>query len=141
MIQTNLKPGPIVRKAAVDLTGKEGFLAKLLSSVTDVTGLAALPTALTDRTPYLIQDGNALGKDVELLPFSADRQYRVAAKGTGSAGNTLSPADPAVPADAGKVRKTPTATGTFAIIFIAEEDFVDGQFVLCRPLRDTITNP
>lgn len=140
-VQTNVIRGKIVRIASVDLTGKENYLAKLVYNAGDPTGAAALPTALADRVPYLIQDGAAAGKNVELIPLYSEQQFRVVAKGIGNAGDTLSAADPVVPADAGKLRKTPATTGTFGILAIAEENFVDGQNVLCRPFKDSVTNP
>lgn len=125
--QTNTRSGNLPMATASDLTGKEGFLAALGSS-----GLA-LPAAITDRTPYLLEEiedaSNAVAQ-----PISPERNFRAFAKGTGSKGDVLVLADPGTAADAGKLRALPAGAGTYHSVAIAEEDFVDGQLVLARKI-------
>ena len=42
-------------------------------------------------------------------------------------------------ADKGKVRKVPATSGTYRLIGIAEEAFVDGQLVRVRPTFGSVT--
>jgi len=125
--QSNTQRGPIPMVSATNFTGLEGRLAKLGS-----TGLAAV-AAIADRTPYLITEVESATRAVA-TPFTAEQNHRVKAKGTGSRGDLLVNADPTTAADAGKLRALPTANGTYHVQAIAEENFVDGQLVLCRPL-------
>jgi hypothetical protein len=125
--QSNTQAGAIPMVAAADFTGLEGRLVKLGS-----TGLVAV-AAIADRTPYLVVEVLSTTK-VVALPFSAERNIRVRAKGTGSRGAVLVNADPTTAADAGKLRAQPAANGTYHTQAIAEEDFVDGQLVLVRKI-------
>lgn len=137
--QSNTQAGAIVRKANVNLTGLEGYLAKLINNAG--SNEAALPTAITDRTLFLVDDGAAAGENASIAPLEPGKQYRVKAKGTGVCGDPLSLAAIAG-ADAGKVRKVPATAGTYHAILVAEETFVDGQLVLCRPIsREAIIVP
>lgn len=129
-IQTNTRSGNVTF-ASSDLSGKNGLLAKLTS-----TGVA-LPSALTDDTPYVIIDGGTSETDVK--PLNRGEQIRIFLKGTCSQGDLLSAADPSTAADAGKVRKVPTTAGTYEVIGIAEESGVDGQAVLVRAFHKTVT--
>lgn len=129
--QSNTQPGERVFVAASDLTGKQGYLCALSSS--SGTPVVDLPAALTTRVIGLIVDDAASGGQVTVAPLSPMTNRRVVAKGTGSAGDLLSLADPTTAADKGKLRKQPTTTGTWIGLAIAEEDFVDGQLVLVRP--------
>ena len=138
--QTNTKPGPIDALAGVDLTGLEGRLAKLGSA--DGKRQALLPTALTDAAVYVIAHGGPVGAHVTLESFTTDdSNFRCRAKGGGTAGTLLSLADPATAGDAGKLRAVPGTAGTFHALAIAEEDFQDGQHVLCRHFLRTVVNP
>lgn len=129
--QSNTQAGKIVRVASVALTGLEGYLAKLVNS--SGANVVALPTAITDRTNFIIDNGGASGDEVTIDPLEPGRQYRVKAKGAGACGALLCLAAIAG-ADAGKVRAVPAGAGTYHAILVAEETFVDGQFVLCRPI-------
>jgi hypothetical protein len=130
--QSNTQVGLLPMQAAADLTGKEGLLATIQS-----TGVN-LPANIADRTPYLIEEGAASGANATVRPFTAEKNHRVVAKGSGSRGDVLVLAAIAG-SDAGKVRAIPTANGTYHTVALAEENFVDGQLVLVRPIsRETI---
>ena len=78
-----------------------------------------------------------------MRPLSPTRSMRVAAKGTGSPGDLLVLADGVTTAaDKGKVRSKSSLTassGTYRLVGIAEEAFVDGQLVKMRPTFGSIT--
>jgi hypothetical protein len=111
--QSDTKHGQIPLNCGVDLTDKEGFLVKL-----GTTG-ALLPTAIADIPPYLCVSGEALNVTGQFEPFSGEANRRVYAKGAGSRGDQLVLADPATPADAGKLRALPVAGGTYRVVAIA----------------------
>ncbi len=125
--QSNTRSGALAMLASADLTGKEGRLVKIGS-----TGLAEV-AAIADRTPYLVTEVESATSAV-VTPFEPSRNHRVVAEGTGSKGDVLVNADPTTAADKGKLRALPSANGTYHVQAIAEEDFVDGQLVLCRPV-------
>jgi hypothetical protein len=129
--QSNTQPGDVLFVAGEDLTGKEGRLV-VLSSVSGVPTVL-LPTALTDKTPYLLVDGGLAGSGVTVRPFEPMTNHRVRAKGASLAGDVLVTADPATPADKGKLRKLPVASGSYIAWAIAEETIADGQLGLTRP--------
>jgi len=126
--QSDTKIGQLPLNCGVALTDKEGFLVKLAS-----TG-ALLPTAITDIPSFLCVSGEALDSAGQFEPFTGEKNCRVVAKGAGNQGDQLVLADPSTPADAGKLRALPVAGGTYRVVAIAEEDFVDGQLVKVRPL-------
>lgn len=129
--QSNTQVGARSFVAAEDLTGKQGFLAKL----TDNAGTPeiALPTDNGDVTPYVILTGVAAAADVDVLPLDSDSNARAELEGTCVAGDVLVLADTVVVADRGKLRKLPAAPGNYRGIGVAEETGEDGQLVLFRP--------
>lgn len=127
-IQSNTQAGPLLLPSASDLTNKEGLLVALGANGVD------LPAADGARTPFVINSGAIQGEDSEVIPLTPDRNVRVIAKGTGSRGDVLVLADVGTAADKGKVRALPATTGTYYAVALAEEDFVDGQLVLSRPI-------
>ena len=129
--QSNTTPGQSPFPSAVDLTGKEALLVKL--TVNGGVAQIALPAALTDIPLFVVGDGYPVGKASTVLPLTIDENRRVRLKGTCNPGDVLSLADPAVPADAGKLRKLPAVTGTYRAVAVAEEVGVDGQLLLVRP--------
>jgi hypothetical protein len=130
--QSNTNPGGILPfVGSEDLSALSGHLAKLISS--GGKPQLAAPTAITDHTPFLIIDGNAAGALSYVKPLNDPGNVRVVAKGAGAAGAVLVQANTATPADRGKVRALPATSGTYRGIGIAEEDFVEGQWVLMRP--------
>ena len=129
--QSNTQQGRLPYPCGEDLTGKSGYLVK---AARNAGGKFAplLPTAIGDIPLFVVDEENTIGKDGHFIPLEIGAQKRIRAKGVGQAGDKLSLADTGTAADKGKVRKQPTTTGTWHLVAIAEEDFVDGQLVLCR---------
>jgi hypothetical protein len=134
--QSDTKAGDIVVIANVDLTGKEGYLAKLISAG-GVTK-AALPASQRDIALFIVDNGDIAGNEVA-VEAPSNTNFRVKAKGSGSAGAVLVLADPSTAADAGKVITIPATPGRYFSPGIAEEDFVEGQLVLVRPFPRQVT--
>lgn len=135
--QSNTLPGPFPVNSAEDLSAKNGYLVELVDggSIAEVQ----LPTAVTDLALYIVDDGAVADEFSTVAPLSPHRQVRIKAKGTGSAGATLVLADPGTAADKGKVRTVPATAGLYFSPGLAEEDFVDGQLVLVRPMPRIVT--
>lgn len=131
--QSNTQAGRIPRTTgAVSLVGKEGFLCLLAA----VGGLLRVirPAAITDVTPFIIDEGGAVGEPTTIDPLNPDRQYRIKCVGV------IQPGAPMVLAaiagdDAGKLRAVPAVAGSYRVVARCEEEkaTVDGQLVLCRP--------
>ncbi len=130
MSQSNVQQGPIVLTAHVDLTDKEGLLVKIVND-TNVAKFA-LPTDNADLALFVLIDGDEAGKTAAAQPLSADKSVRVRLNGTCVPGDILVLADTAAE-DKGKVRKLPTADGTYRGLAVAEEQGVDEQLVKARP--------
>lgn len=131
-IQSNTIRGALAVNSSEDLSLKNGYLVKLIDGGSIAE--AALPEAITDLALYLVTDGVEEDDYSTINPLDPDKQCRVKAKGSGSAGAVLVLADPSTAADAGKVRALPSTGGLYFSPGIAEEDFVDGQLVKTRPL-------
>lgn len=129
--QNNTRLGilPII-VATTTLADKEGYLAKL--SATGITPI----TAASDLGLYLVIQGAAVGAYAEVQALSPERNVRIRANGTGSKGNVLVLA---TAGDVGKVQAYAAQTGVLFSPGIAEEDWVDEQYVLVRPLPRFIT--
>ena len=130
--QSNTQRGAKQFDSNVDLTGKEGYLAKIVNS--SGTPKADLPDAAADHTPFLIVDGKAAGVDSKLEPINPEQNCRLKINGTCVPGDHLVREDE-TGAGAGKVRKLPAGAGTYTSVGIAEESAVDEQLVLARPYR------
>jgi len=130
MSQTNVQLGPVVLPAAEDLTGKEGLLVKVI----DASGVAkfALPDAASDLALYVLTSGDTAGKSVSALPLSPDRNVRLRLNGTCVPGDVLVLETPDGTND-GKVKKLPSAAGTYRGLAIAEQSGVDEQLIKARP--------
>lgn len=137
--QTNTQPGKRVFNSAVALTGLEGRLVKLADggSVTEVD----LPGAVTDLALFIVMEGGALDEPSEVISLLTEGNRRARLNGTVSAGVPLVLCDPAASSgvNAGKVETLPTVAGLYFSPGIAEEDGVDEQLVLFRPLPRLIT--
>jgi hypothetical protein len=146
--QSDTKRGEITLPAiAAQVTVGDIGINRLVKIVTN-GGKAqfSLPTALTDKAPIFIAsqyNGGAISAEVP----STNEDARLFAYGTGNAGDLLILADPTANsgAQAGMVR---SATGNHApssssgAVFcwgIAEEVFVDGQYVKARFLPSVQT--
>ena len=101
------------------------------------------PAANNDPAVYLLIYGAVPGLPATVRPMSPNRSVRIVAKGTGNPGDLLVLADGvSVAADKGKVRSKSSLTagsGTYRLVAIAEEAFVDGQLVKSRPTFGTVT--
>ena len=98
------------------------------------------PAANNDYAVYLLVFGAASGGKATVRPLHPNRTVRVVAKSTGNPGDLLVLADGAgTAADKGKVRKLPASAGTYRLVGIAEEAFVDGQLVRMRPTFGSVT--
>lgn len=125
-MQTNVKSGRIKRIAAVNLTGMEDMLIKIVSVGGEPQ--ANLPGATTDDVQHVLINGAPAGSYADLEPLTPDRQVRVRLEGTCEPGDDI-----VLSASLGKVRKIPAAPGTYRVFAKAEESGVDGQNVLLRP--------
>lgn len=117
--QSNTKSGPFKVAAGENLSALNAPRLCVLRS--------------TERTPYILLEGAPDGNQCTVAPLNIGRSFRVEALGVGNAGDARVMADPATPADKGKVRVLPGAAGSYRVIGIAEEDFLDGQWVTFRP--------
>lgn len=132
--QSDTRKGDITLLGSVDLTGKENYLLKIVNS----SGVAkfALPTGTDDYAPFVCASGDIAGNETAAESPGHDENFRAVLKGTCVPGDTLSLADPGTAADAGKLRKTLTTTGTWRVFAVAEESGVDGQSVKCRRVSE-----
>lgn len=131
MRQSNVQRGTITRNANADLTGKRSYLAKLVNNAGDPQ--VALPSAITDACPYLITSENTAGLPADIEPLHPEQNVRLPLAGACNTGDVLVVADPAVAGQPGQVQALPAGAGTYRQIAVAEEQGIDGQFVLCRP--------
>lgn len=130
MSQSNTQQGIIVLESASNLTGMEGRLA----TITNSAGKArfGLVNAPSPTNAFVIVDGDAIGKTTAALPLSPDRNVRIRLQGTCEPGDVMVTSSTST-GNAGKVRKLPTAAGTYPVIGIAEESGVEDQLVKIRP--------
>lgn len=138
--QSNVIAGKIkTRKAGQDLTNKEGFLCLLV--LVAGLGVVKLPAAITDVTPFIVDEGAALDGLVSIDPLSPDRQYRIKCVGVIQPGAQMVLA---IGADAGQLRAVPgpsaPTAGSYRVIARCEEEkpTANGQFVLCRPTYEPL---
>src|SRR5579871_4202088 len=141
MSQSNTKEGDLLIVANEDLSQLADVLVAPYNNAGQL--VVTRPAANNDPAIYLLLYGATPGLPATVRPMSPQRSVRVTAKGAGSPGDLLVLADGvAVPADKGKVRSKSTLTagsGTYRLVAIAEEAFVDGQLVKCRPTFGTVT--
>ncbi|MDP3850105.1 MAG: hypothetical protein Q8Q59_06365 [Luteolibacter sp.] len=127
--QTNTLAGIIVLAALAANCQTEGHVAMLGS-----TGLAD-PTAVTDRALFLVLDRGE--DDATVFPLTeGGENCRIRLNGTCSKGDVLVLA---AGGDLGKVTKLDAQTGKLFSVGIAEEDGVDEQLVLVRPMPRYLT--
>lgn len=133
--QTDIHPGgPRKINAGADLTGLEGRLVKIADAGSEPE--VVVPAAVTDITPFVLVREAEHDADCEVLSIAGEKEIRVRANGTGSAGNVLVLCDPTASSgvNAGKVEALGSTEGAYFSVGIALEDFVDEQLVRVRPL-------
>jgi len=115
------------------MLGKEGYLVKIADG--GAFPVVSLPAAITDNAFFLIVDAKAglIDTIIDVEPTYPNQSVRIKAKGTGSAGAIVVLADPATPADAGKVIANPGTSEGVTQIGIAYEDWTDGQLLKVYP--------
>jgi mRNA-degrading endonuclease toxin of MazEF toxin-antitoxin module len=137
MSQSNTHEGDILVTANEDLSTYADVLVAPYNSAGQL--VVTRPAANNDAAVYVLVYGATTGAKATVRPLNPNRTVRVTAKGTGNPGDSLALADGVTTAaDKGKVRK-PTTTGTYRLVGIAEEAFVDGQLVRMRPTFGSVT--
>ena len=141
MSQSNTKEGDLMIVANEDLS----LLADVLVAPYNSAGqlVVTRPAANNDNAIYLLIYGATTGGHATVRPLDPNRSVRITAKGTGNPGDLLVLADGVTTAaDKGKVRSKASlagGSGTYRVVAIAEEAFVDGQLVKARPTFGTVT--
>lgn len=138
MSQSNTHEGDLLITANEDLSSYADVLVAPYNSSGAL--VVTRPAANNDYAVYVLVYGAPSGGKATVRPLNPNRTVRVTAKGTGNPGDLLSLADGVTTAaDKGKVRKVPATTGTYRVVGIAEEAFVDGQLVKMRPTSGSVT--
>ena len=141
MSQSNTHDGDLLLSAGEDLSTYADVLVAPYNSAGQI--VVTRPAANNDYALYVLVYGAASGGKATVRPMSPNRTVRIVAKGSGSAGDLLVLADGVTTAaDKGKVRSKSALTGgsgTYRLVGIAEEAFVDGQLVRTRPTFGTVT--
>jgi hypothetical protein len=132
MPQTNVKSGPIPAACGEDLSNATDLLVALSHDAG--TPQMLLPAAQDDLVPYLVLEGATEGENGSFMPLHLDQNIRVPIVGICNPGDTLVLADPAVEGQAGKVTVLPEDAGDYRGVGLAEEQGIDGQLLLLRPL-------
>jgi len=141
MSQSNTKEGDLMIVANEDLSTYADVLVAPYNSAGQL--VVTRPVANNDNAVYVLVYGATPGLPATVRPMSPHRSVRIVAKGTGNPGDMLVLADGVTTAaDRGKVRSKSALTagsGTYRLVGIAEEAFVDGQLVKTRPTFGTVT--
>ena len=141
MSQSNTHEGDILVTANEDLSTYADVLVAPYNSSGQL--VVTRPAANNDYAVYVLVYGVALNGKATVRPLDPDRTVRVTAKGAGNPGDLLVLADGVTTAaDKGKVRSKAGLTGgsgTYRLVGIAEEAFVDGQLVRMRPTFGSVT--
>lgn len=138
MSQSNTHDGDLLLTTGEDLS----TYADVLVAPYNSSGVLVVtrPAANNDYAVYVLIYGAPPAGKATVRPLSPNRTVRVTAKGAGNPGDLLVLADGVTTAaDRGKVRKLPTTSGTYRLVGVAEELFVDGQLVRMRPTFGTVT--
>ena len=137
MSQSNTHEGDILITANEDLSSYADVLVAPYNSSGQL--VVTRPAANNDYAVYVLVYGAPSGGKATVRPLNPNRTVRVTAKGAGNPGDLLVLADGVTTAaDKGKVRK-PTTSGTYRLVGVAEEAFVDGQLVRMRPTFGSVT--
>jgi hypothetical protein len=138
MSQSNTQEGDLLITANEDLSALADVLVVPYNSSGSL--VVTRPAANNDYALYVLVYGAPSGGQATVRPLSPTRTVRIVTKGTGNPGDPLVLADGVTTAaDKGKVRKLPATTGTYRLVAIAEEAFVDGQLVRARPTFGSVT--
>jgi hypothetical protein len=141
MSQSNTHEGDILITANEDLSSYADVLVAPYNSSGSL--VVTRPAANNDYAVYVLVYGATSGGKATVRPLNPNRTVRVVAKGAGNPGDLLVLADGVTTAaDKGKVRSKAgltTGSGTYRLVGIAEEAFVDGQLVRMRPTFGTVT--
>jgi len=136
MSQSNTHEGDLLITANEDLSAYADVLVAPYNSSGQL--VVTRPAANNDYAIFVLVYGAPSGGKATVRPLDPNRSVRVVAKGSGNPGDLLALADGGTAADKGKVRK-PTASGTYRLVGVAEEAFVDGQLVRMRPTFGSLT--
>ena len=136
--QSNVQDGPKLMNSGEALTGKEGYLVKVVDggSIPELK----LPEAVTDVCLFVVDEGGALDTDSKVIPLETGKEYRVKANGTGSAGAVVV-LEAISGENIGKVRTVPATGGYYFSPGVAEEDWVDEQDLKIRALPRIVFVP
>lgn len=129
--ETDFQRGAKPYKTTTDLTGKEGYVVKMVNGG-DGKAALTLPAAATDVVVMVVTEVEGATSAVA-KPLTPWIPTRVRLSGTCNPGDMIGLA---TGANLGKALKV-TAAGT-RFIGIAEESGVDGQLLLIRPLNGTL---
>jgi len=137
MSQSNTQEGDLLLTTGEDLSTTADVLVVPYNSSGQL--VVTRPAANNDYAIYVLVYGAISGGKATVRPLDPNRTVRITAKGTGNPGDLLVLADVSTSADKGKVRKLPATSGTYRLVAIAEEAFVDGQLVKVRPTFGSVT--
>jgi hypothetical protein len=141
MSQSNTHEGDLLLTAGEDLSTYADVLVAPYNTAGQL--VVTRPAANNDEAVYVLIYGAPSGAKATVRPLQPNRTVRALAKGAGNPGDLLVLADGVTTAaDKGKVRSKAGLTagsGTYRVVGIAEEAFVDGQVVRTRPTFGTVT--
>ena len=141
MSQSNTQEGDLLVTTGEDLSTYADVLVAPYNSSGSL--VVTRPAANNDYAVYVLVYGTTSGAQATVRPLNPNRTVRVVAKGAGNPGDMLVLADGVTTAaDRGKVRSKASLTagsGTYRVVGIAEEAFVDTQLVRTRPTFGTVT--
>jgi hypothetical protein len=138
MSQSNTHDGDLLLSAGEDLSTYADILVAPYNSSGQI--VVTRPAANNDYALYVLVYGAPAAGKATVRPLDPQRTVRVTAKGSGNPGAPLVLADGVTTAaDKGKVRTVPGTSGTYRLVGIAEEAFVDGQLVRMRPTFGSVT--
>ena len=139
MSQSNTQEGDLLLTTGEDLSTYADVLVAPYNSSGQI--VVTRPAANNDYALYVLVYGAPLAGKATVRPLSPNRTVRITAKGAGNPGDLLVLADGVTTsADKGKVRSNAgLTTGTYRLVGVAEEAFVDGQLVRTRPTFGSVT--
>lgn len=134
-IQTNVQKGPFRAICKVDLSGKEGHLAREVND----GGVAKmdLPAAITDVANCVVIEGAVAGAEGTFAPLTPDQDVRVVANST-----TIVPGDKIVAYASGQEGKATEYAGSGAAFIVGvsrEVGDAAGRYLLIRPVLSFIS--